>query len=88
MTHSVRPLPNCGHKSTTFTWVALAELWMCALCIASIGPLYRKTCTRCGCEASADIELVDVFRVGLLCPTCRREYLANRRISFLKGTSK
>lgn len=77
----VPPTPNCGHACSTFTWVGLAEIWMCAACIASIGPLYPRTCSKCGHPPPAGTQLIDVFRVGRLCFLCRRDHLATRRIS-------
>ncbi len=75
-----RVAPSCGHSCTTYTWIEIAELWMCAACIASIGSLYQ-ICSRCARMPAADAQLVDVFRVGRLCPTCRREYFAARPVS-------
>lgn len=74
----VMPTPNCGHGGTTYTFVGLAELWMCPVCIASIGRLY-ECCSSCGRPPPAGTQLIDVFRAGRLCFTCRREFLSSRR---------
>lgn len=76
-----RVAPSCGHNCTTYTWVGLAELWMCAACIASIGALYQ-TCSKCGQLPPANTQLLDVHRVGRLCTTCRRDHLATRSLRF------
>jgi len=76
----VPPTPNCGHDGSTFTFSTLAELWMCTRCVASVGALYQ-TCSICGCSPQPGTQLVGSFRVGLLCFTCRRDHLAQRRIS-------
>jgi hypothetical protein len=75
----ISPTPNCGHGGTTFTWVAIAFVWMCPACIASIGALYQ-TCTKCGRTPLPGTQLVDVFRAGRLCHSCRRDHNAARRI--------
>lgn len=76
----VMPTPNCGHGGATYTYVTIAELWMCPSCIASIGPLYQS-CSSCGRQPPAGTQLVDVFRAGRLCPSCRRDFLATRRFT-------
>lgn len=79
------PTPNCGHGGTTFTYVTIAELWMCPLCIASIGALY-KTCSNCGLLPPVGTQLTTTHRAGDLCTTCRREFLASRCFAQPKGT--
>lgn len=74
------PTPNCSHGGATFTWVTVAQLWMCPPCIASIGALYQ-VCSSCGHPPPAGTQLIDMFRAGRLCISCRREYLAIRRIA-------
>lgn len=77
----VAPEPNCGHVGSTFTWIGMAHLWMCALCIASIGPLYTQRCSHCGRAPHNNEQLVDVFRAGRLCRGCRLNHLRGRRAS-------
>lgn len=71
------PSPNCGHGGRTFTFVALAAVWMCGLCMASIGPLYRR-CVRCAALPTPSDPLVSTAR-GTLCRSCRRDYALERR---------
>lgn len=73
------PRPNCGHADgKTFTWISLAGLWMCQLCIASIGGLYRA-CARCGLPPARQDMLVVVHGRGALCFSCRRDFVSGRR---------
>ena len=72
------PIPNCGHlDQVTFTHVPLAKIWMCALCIASIGALY-VTCARCGRPPAPDMQLASTSK-GRLCNTCLRDFRAGHR---------
>jgi hypothetical protein len=72
------PTPNCGHvDGVTFTHVALIGLWLCALCMSSIGPLYM-TCARCGRHPAPGTQLA-VTTKGRLCPNCQREFRAGHR---------
>lgn len=74
----VAPTPNCGHVGTvTFTFFPLIALWLCALCSASIGPLYMS-CSRCGRLPAPDAQLV-VTTKGRLCPNCLRDFRAGHR---------
>lgn len=73
----VPPAPNCGHDGVTFTFYPLGELFLCPPCMTSIGPLHQ-TCSNCGAMPKPGTLLVDVFRRGRLCFTCRRDALANR----------
>jgi hypothetical protein len=70
------PTPNCGHGGATFTHVSLAGVWLCPLCMKSIGALYAR-CTRCGRFPAPGAQLVPCFG-GHLCPGCRRDLRAQR----------
>ncbi len=75
----VPPTPNCGHvDGVTFTHVALTDVWMCALCIASIGPLYRR-CATCGATPTAGTQLLQ-SKAGSICTTCQRNARADFRL--------
>lgn len=75
----VPPTPNCGHDGVTFTFYQLGDLWLCPPCFTSIGQLQQR-CSKCGVVASLKRPpLVDVFRHGRLCFSCRRDVLAARR---------
>lgn len=73
------PTPNCGHRATSFTYATIALVWMCPACATSLGPLYRNTCSNCGKSPPIGTQLADVFRVGRLCPNCKRAYAQRPR---------
>lgn len=77
----IAPTPNCGHGGTTFTWFRLPKLWMCVLCAASLGALYKR-CARCGNWPPENTQLVAVHKVGGLCIHCRKSELVQRRFAF------
>ena len=62
------PEPTCAHGGVTFTWIPLAELWMCPLCVATIDTLYA-TCSLCGRLPRAGTHLI-AHRVGRVCSSC------------------
>ena len=71
------PSPNCGHLGTvTFTFVPIAGIWMCALCMSSVGALY-VSCARCG-RSPAGTQLASTVK-GRLCPICMRDFRAGHR---------
>lgn len=78
MTRPDLPSPNCGHlDQVTFTHVPLVDLWMCGLCIASIGALYLA-CASCGRPPAPDMPLVSTIK-GRLCSNCLRDFRAGHR---------
>lgn len=79
MTGFRAPKPNCGHGGITFTWVPLAALWMCVLCLASIGKLYR-VCAMCCRLPPNNTQLVDVHRVGAVCVRCQHDVRGQLRL--------
>lgn len=78
----VPPAPNCGHlDGVTFTFVPIAQTWMCTLCMASLGALYQ-TCACCGSLPPRGTQLISTTR-GSLCIACRREVRVDARFDAL-----
>jgi len=70
----VPPTPNCGHvDQVTFTHDIHRDLFMCVLCLASIGQLFPPHCARCGLLPIPGTQLIASF-----CSTCQRDRRAAR----------
>lgn len=76
----IPPVPNCGHVAgVTFTHDVDRKLWLCPLCLVSVGSIAGivPSCLACGGPLPKSVVLS--ISSARTCSTCARDALAHRR---------